>query len=64
LADRQFPNLNGLRYLTSAALADHPTTTYQSQAAATQFIDLEKQSLPKSLRETILGWDYLVAPVR
>jgi hypothetical protein len=64
LADRQFPNLNGLRYLTSAALADHPTTTYQSQAAATQFIDLEKQSLPKSLRETILGWDYFVAPVR
>ncbi len=49
LADRQFPNLNGLTYLTSAALADYPTTTYQSQSAATQFIDLEKQSLPKSL---------------
>jgi hypothetical protein len=47
LADRQFPNLNGLTYLTSAALADYPTTTYQSQSTVTQFIDLEKQSLPK-----------------
>jgi formaldehyde-activating enzyme involved in methanogenesis len=64
LADRQFPNLNGLSYLTSAALADYPTTTYQSQATATQFIDLEKQSLPKSLRESILDWDSLVAPVK
>ncbi len=64
LADRQFPNLNGLSYLTSAALADYPTTTYQSQAAATQFIDLEKQSLPKSLQQSILGWDSLVAPVK
>jgi hypothetical protein len=64
LADRQFPNLNGLSYLTSAALADYPTTTYQSQATATQFIDLEKQSLPKSLQQSILGWDSLVAPVK
>ncbi len=64
LADRQFPNLNGLSYLTSAALADYPTTTYQSQAAATQFIDLEKQSLPKSLQQLIVSWESLVAPVK
>ena len=64
LANRQFPNLNGLTYLTSAALADYPTTTYQSQSAATQFIDLEKQSLPKSLREAIASWESLVAPVK
>ncbi len=60
LANRQFPNLNGLTYLTSAALADYPTTTYQSQATATQFIDLEKQSLPKSLRESIATWESLI----
>jgi hypothetical protein len=60
LSTQQFPNLNGLSYLTSAALADYPTTTYQNQAAATQFIDLEKQSLPKSLRESIASWDSLV----
>jgi hypothetical protein len=64
LEDRQFPNLNSLTYLTSAALADYPTTTYQSQAAATQFIDLEKQSLPKSLRESIASWESLVTPVK
>ncbi len=72
LDNRQFPNLNGLSYLTSAALADYPTTTYQSQSAGTQFIDLEKQSLPKSLRESlaeplpwrIASWTSLVAPVK
>jgi formaldehyde-activating enzyme involved in methanogenesis len=64
LENRQFPNFNGLTYLTSAALADYPTTTYQSQSAATQFIDLEKQSLPKSLRESIASWTSLVAPVK
>jgi hypothetical protein len=64
LSTQQFPNLNGLSYLTSAAVADYPTTTYQSQSVATQFIDLEKQSLPKSLRESITSWDSLVAPVK
>jgi hypothetical protein len=64
LENRQFANLNGLTYLTSAALADYPTTTYQSQAAATQFIDLEKQSLPKSLQQSIASWESLVTPVK
>jgi hypothetical protein len=64
LENRQFPNFNGLTYLTSAALADYPTTTYQSQAAATQFIDLEKQSLPKSLQQSIASWESLVTPAK
>jgi formaldehyde-activating enzyme involved in methanogenesis len=64
LSNQQFPNLNALTYLTSAALADYPTTTYQSQSAATQFIDLEKQSLPKSLRESIASWESLVTPIK
>jgi hypothetical protein len=59
LEDLQFPNFNGLSYLTSAALADYPTTTYQSQSAATQFIDLEKQSLPRSLQALITSWELL-----
>jgi hypothetical protein len=62
LETRQFPNLNGLTYLTSAALADYPTTTYQSQSTATQFIDLEKQSLPKSLQQSIASWESLITP--
>jgi hypothetical protein len=64
LENRQFPNFNGLTYLTSAALADYPTTTYQSQSAATQFIDLEKQSLPKSLQQSIASWESLVASAK
>ncbi len=64
LENRQFPNFNGLSYLTSAAFADYPTTTYQSQSAATQFIDLEKQSLPKSLQQSIASWESLVTPVK
>ncbi len=64
LDNHQFPNFNGLSYLTSAALADYPTTTYQSQSAATQFIDLEQQSLPKSLQQSIASWKSLVTPVK
>jgi hypothetical protein len=64
LENRQFPNFNGLTYLTSAALADYPTTTYQSQSTATQFIDLEKQSLPRSLQQSIANWESLVTPVK
>jgi hypothetical protein len=64
LENRQFPNFNGLTYLTSAALADYPTTTYQSQSTSTQFIDLEKQSLPKFLKQSIASWESLVAPVK
>ena len=34
LENQRFPNLNGLTYLTSASLADYPTTTYQAQASS------------------------------
>jgi hypothetical protein len=64
LENRQFPNFNGLTYLTSAALADYPTTTYQSQSTATQFIDLEKRSLPKSLQQLIQNWESLVTSAK
>lgn len=60
LENRQFPNLNGLSYLTSAALADYPTTTYQSSSAATQFIDLEQKRLPRSLQQVITSWNALI----
>lgn len=56
----QFPNLNGLSYLTSAALADYPTTTYQMQWGTTQFIDLEKKQLPRSLQMIIQDWERLI----
>jgi hypothetical protein len=64
LDDYQFFNFNGLTYLTSAVLADYPTTTYQSQLATTQFIDLEKQSLPRSLQKVIASWESLITTVQ
>jgi hypothetical protein len=62
LETHQFPNLNGLSYLTAAALADYPTTTYQSPYTATQFIDLEKKNLPRSLQQVITRWEVLIGP--
>ena len=56
----RFPNLNGLTYLTSASLADYPTTTYQAQGSSVQFIDLEKKNLPRSLQRTISTWQTLI----
>lgn len=62
LEDQRFPNLSGLSYLTSAALADYPTTSYQSQSSFMQFIDLEKTSLPRSLQSVNASWDALTQP--
>jgi hypothetical protein len=64
LENRQFPNFNGLTYLTSAALADYPTTTYQSPSTATQFLDLDKKSLPRSLQQVITSWEFLITPMQ
>jgi hypothetical protein len=41
-------------------LADYPTTTYQSPDSTTQFIDLEKRNLPRSLQQVIVSWDTLI----
>jgi hypothetical protein len=62
LQNRRFRNFNGLSYLTEAALADYPTTTYQSADSTVQFIDLEKPSLPRSLRNVIRTWETLIQP--
>jgi hypothetical protein len=62
LENRRFRNFNRLSYLTSAALADYPTTTYQSQDSIMQFIDLEKKSLPRSLQQVITNWEKLIQP--
>lgn len=62
LNDRRSLNFNGLSYLTSAALADYPTTTYQSQEMVMQFIDLEKKNFPRSLQQLIVNWETLIQP--
>jgi hypothetical protein len=60
LEDSRFPNLDGLSYLTTAALADYPTTTYQGMFTAVQFIDLEKKNMPQALQKVIMGWETLI----
>jgi hypothetical protein len=62
LQTRRFRNFNGLSYLTSAALADYPTTTYQSQDTVMQLIDLEKASFPRSLQQVVKVWETLIQP--
>ncbi len=62
LETQRFPNLNGLSYLTSASLADYPTTTYQALNSSMQFIDLEKKALPRSLQKVIIQWEILQQP--
>jgi hypothetical protein len=60
LQTQRFLNLNRLSYLTSAAFADYPTTTYQTPQSGTQFIDLEKKSLPTSLQRIVEAWERLI----
>lgn len=55
-----FPNFNGLTYLTTAALADYPTTTYQSPYISMQLIDLERRNLPRSLQAVMVQWERLI----
>lgn len=59
LQQQKFPNLNGMRYLTSAALADYPTTILQTPGSTVAYIDLEQDNLPQSLQAVIQAWNRL-----
>ncbi|MBW4441099.1 MAG: hypothetical protein KME10_07675 [Plectolyngbya sp. WJT66-NPBG17] len=59
LQTQRFPNLHNLRYLSSAAFADYPTTTLQGMGMTTQYIDLETKNLPRSFQSIIQTWDKL-----
>ncbi|MBD1913703.1 MULTISPECIES: hypothetical protein [unclassified Leptolyngbya] len=59
LSQQKVPNLNGMRYLTSAALADYPTTTIQAMNSTVSYIDLEESSLPQALQTVIQAWERL-----
>ncbi len=62
LETQRFPHFSGLTYLTSAALADYPTTTYQDRYSSMQFVDLDKKALPRSLQQLIVRWENLIKP--
>jgi hypothetical protein len=59
LETQRFPNLDGLSYLTSAAYADYPTTTYQAVGGMSQYIDLEVKNLPRASQTVIQAWEKL-----
>jgi hypothetical protein len=62
LQTQKFTDLNHLSYLTAAAYADYPTTTYQTPESGVQFLDLEQKNLPKSLQRVIPAWNSLIRP--
>lgn len=63
LLQQQFPNLDRMRYLTQAAFADYPTVQLSMQGGlSTEYIDLEMESLPTSLKNIIAAWEVIVQP--
>lgn len=60
LAQQRFPNLDGMRYLTEAAFADYPTIRVETPGLSTEYIDLEVDNLPDSLKAVISAWEALI----
>jgi hypothetical protein len=56
LTRQGWQNLNGLSYLTSAAVADVPTVTFQGVGSSTSYTSIEQQRVPKSLQSIITAW--------
>lgn len=59
LREQRFPNLDGLRYLSDAALADYPTIKLHGLGSSVEYIDLEEENLPSALRTVIQAWQQL-----
>ena len=59
-----FPNLNGLRYLTEAAFADYPTIQLQApnlgNGIGVTYIDLEVANMPSDLQRIIDEWNDII----
>jgi hypothetical protein len=53
LEQQRVPNMNGLRFFTSAAFADYPTSTMQAMGSTFEYIDIDKESLPSALQAVI-----------
>lgn len=59
LIAQKFQNLNGLRYVSAASLADYPTTTVQALGTIVQYTDLELGNFPPALQTVIQTWEKL-----
>jgi len=61
LQQQRLPNLNRMRYLTEAAFADYPTTRLEMPGTRVEYIDLEEESLPVSLKNVIAAWQAIAS---
>ncbi|MBW4463315.1 MAG: hypothetical protein KME47_24205 [Nodosilinea sp. WJT8-NPBG4] len=61
LEDQRFPNLNRLRYITSAAFADYPTVQLSAMQYETTYIDLAIDDAPPALQAVVQAWSELTA---
>lgn len=61
LEQQRVPNMNGLRFFTSAAFADYPTSTVQAMGSTFEYIDIDKESLPQALQALIQAWEKVQA---
>lgn len=59
LAQQQFRNLDQMRYISPASLADYPTMTFKAMGSQVQYTDLELNNLPAALQTVIRAWDRL-----
>lgn len=59
LQTQRFSNLNHLRYLSSVAIADYPTTLLQGMGSTVQYIDLESKNLPRAFQRVLQAWEKL-----
>nr|WP_290225571.1 hypothetical protein [Trichocoleus desertorum] len=59
LEQQRVPNMNGLRFFTSAAFADYPTSTVQAMGSTFEYIDIDKEGLPQALQALIQAWEKL-----
>lgn len=59
LMEQEFPNLNRLKYISSASLADYPTITLQALGSSVEYTDLEFDHLPVALQTVIQAWQQL-----
>ncbi len=57
LIQQRFPNLNGLKYLSSASFADVPTTTLGDRGSMVSYTSTEKNQLPIAFRNVINAWE-------
>lgn len=59
LLEQRLPNLDQMRYISPASLADYPTITLKGLGSTVEYTDLEMDNLPPALQTVIRTWENL-----